>query len=85
MIKSEPTELLGILLFTLGRPVFNLFCFTTMHHLPPQVRDTWGSMEVYGCHKQSVCTCEDKRKPINLVGSLCLSVDKRRVKELIFS
>lgn len=75
-LSSVPTELLGILLFTLGRPAFNLFCFTTIHHLPPQVKDTWGSMEVYSFHKQLACTWEGKRRPINFVRSLCLPVGK---------
>lgn len=39
-LSSVPTEVLGILLFTLGSLDFNLFCFITIHHLPPQVRNT---------------------------------------------
>lgn len=38
--SSVPNEVLGILLFTLGSLDFNLLCFITIHHLPPEVRDT---------------------------------------------
>lgn len=33
LLSSVPTELQGILLLTLGRLVFNLLYFTTIHHL----------------------------------------------------
>lgn len=45
-LSSVPTELLEILLLTSGRLVFNLFYFTTIHHLPSQARDSWGFLEM---------------------------------------
>lgn len=61
-LGSVQAELLGILLFTLGRPVFNLFCFTTIHHLLSQGKETWTSVEVCSFHYQLACISQDKTK-----------------------
>lgn len=74
-LSSVPTELLEILLLTSGRLVFNLFYFTTIHHLPSQARDSWGFLEMQFPLKKNG-HAKGKKNIINFVRCLCLPVDE---------